>query len=263
MANPFSKGWKYLKASLDQKIDENADPKVQIHQAAEAAKRQHQEITEQAAAIIGNKRQLEMKLDRLLKERDSLQNQAKQAITMADQATAEGNSARATEYTNTAEVLASQLVSVEQQIEELKASHHQAALAAEQAQQKQRESEARLKEQMSQIDQLRAQVDQAKMQEASNEAMGAITATADDSTPTLDGVREKIERRYATALGAQELAEGSMTSRMDEIAAAGRDMQASARLDQICEELRGGPDGADKNAAALEQGTGEGRGEVD
>lgn len=263
MANPFSKGWKYLKASLDQKIDENADPKVQIHQAAEAAKRQHQEITEQAAAIIGNKRQLEMKLDRLLKERDSLQNQAKQAITMADQATAEGNSARATEYTNTAEVLASQLVSVEQQIEELKASHHQAALAAEQAQQKQRESEARLKEQMSQIDQLRAQVDQAKMQEASNEAMGAITATADDSTPTLDGVREKIERRYATALGAQELAEGSMTSRMDEIAAAGRDMQASARLDQICAELRGGPDGADKNAAALEQGTGEGLGEVD
>ena len=30
MANPFSKGWKYLAASLDRAIDENADPKVQI-----------------------------------------------------------------------------------------------------------------------------------------------------------------------------------------------------------------------------------------
>ena len=30
MANPFSKGWKYVMASFDQKIDENADPKVQI-----------------------------------------------------------------------------------------------------------------------------------------------------------------------------------------------------------------------------------------
>src|SRR5699024_10508220 len=33
MANPFSKGWKYLMASFDTKIDENADPKVQIQQA--------------------------------------------------------------------------------------------------------------------------------------------------------------------------------------------------------------------------------------
>ncbi|KQB86960.1 PspA/IM30 family protein [Corynebacterium lowii] len=257
MANPFSKGWNYLKASLDQKIDENADPKVQIHQATEAAKEQHQEITEHAAAIIGNKRQLEMKLDRLLKEQDSLQGQAKQAITMADQASAQGDSTRAAEYTNTAEVFASQLVAVEQQIEELKTSHQQASQAAEQAQQKQRESEARLKEQMAQIDQLRAQVDQAKMQEASNEAIGALSASADDSTPTLDGVREKIERRYANALGAQELAEGSVNSRMDEIAAAGRDMKASARLDQIRAELNAGNTAQDN--AALEQGESEGR----
>ena len=33
MANPFSKGWKYLMQSFDTKIDQNADPKVQIQQA--------------------------------------------------------------------------------------------------------------------------------------------------------------------------------------------------------------------------------------
>ncbi|MGO1827870.1 MAG: PspA/IM30 family protein, partial [Corynebacterium variabile] len=33
MANPFTKGWKYLMALFDSKIEENADPKVQIEQA--------------------------------------------------------------------------------------------------------------------------------------------------------------------------------------------------------------------------------------
>ena len=54
MANPISKGWKYLMASFDNKIDEHADPKVQIKQAAEAAKQQHREISEQASKVIGN-----------------------------------------------------------------------------------------------------------------------------------------------------------------------------------------------------------------
>ena len=63
MANPFTKGWKYLMQSFDTKIDENADPKVQIQQAIAAAKKQHQDITQQAANIIGNRNQLQMKLD--------------------------------------------------------------------------------------------------------------------------------------------------------------------------------------------------------
>ena len=60
MANPFSKGWKYVMQSFDTKIDENADPRVQIQQAVAQAKKNHQEITQHAAAIIGNRNQLEM-----------------------------------------------------------------------------------------------------------------------------------------------------------------------------------------------------------
>lgn len=226
MANPFSKGWKYLMSSLDTKIDENADPLVQIQQATEAAKKQHQEITEQAAKIIGNGHQLEMKLDRLLKEQDKLQDQARQALTLADKAAAQGDAATSTQYTNTAEVLASQLVAVDQEIADTTTAHQQAKQAAEAAQRKQQESEARLKEQLGQIDQLRSQVSQTKMQEASNQALDSLSV-ADDSVPTLDGVREKIERRYATALGAQELTENSVGSRMAEIATAGRDLKLS------------------------------------
>ncbi|MGH3635558.1 MAG: PspA/IM30 family protein, partial [Mycobacterium sp.] len=42
MANPFVKSWKYLMALFNAKIDEHADPKVQIQQAIEEAQRTHQ-----------------------------------------------------------------------------------------------------------------------------------------------------------------------------------------------------------------------------
>ncbi|MGP6174113.1 PspA/IM30 family protein [Corynebacterium sp. A21] len=256
MANPFSKGWKYLTASLDSKIDENADPKVQIQQATEAAKKQHRQITEHAASIIGNKKQLEMKLDRLLKSQGDLQDKTRQALNAADQAAAGGDTEKATQFNNTAEVFATQLVAVEQQVEESKQLHAQAGAAAEQAQQQQKESEMRLKEQLGQIDQLRAQADQAQMQETSAKAMDSMNALQpDDSVPTLDGVREKIERRYADALGAQELTQHSVSDRMAEIQSAGTDMKASARLAEIRAQMAGGNEltaGAAKDSASTE-----------
>ena len=54
MANPFVKAWRYLMALFNSKIDENADPKIQIQQAIEDAQRQHQALSQQAAAVIGN-----------------------------------------------------------------------------------------------------------------------------------------------------------------------------------------------------------------
>ncbi len=251
MPNPLSKGWKYLMASFDSKIDENADPKVQIQQATEAAKRQHQQITEQAASVIGNQKQLEMKLDRLLKSQQEHQEQARTALAAADKAAAEGDTAKAQEYNNTAEIFASQLVAVEQQLEETKQLHAQATQNAEQATRQQIESEARLKEQLSQIDQLRAQADQAAMQETATRAMDSMQELRPDgNVPTLDAVREKIERRYADALGAQELTQHSVGDRMTEIASAGTDMKASARLAEIRASMSG------EAAGELTEGTG-------
>lgn len=248
MANPLSKGWKYLMASFDSKIDENADPKVQIQQATDAAKRQHQQITEQAAAVIGNQKQLEMKLNRLLKSQEDHQNQARTAIQAADKAAAEGDTAKAQELNNTAEIFASQLVAVEQQIEETRQLHAQATTAAEQAQHQQKESEVRLKEQLGQIDELRAQADQAAMQESTTRAMDTMNELRpDDNVPTLDSVREKIERRYADALGAQELTQHSVSDRMAEISQAGNDLRASERLAEIRASLGTGAAAAGAN----------------
>lgn len=249
-------------SSLDSKIDENADPKVQIQQATDAAKRQHQQITEQAASIIGNKKQLEMKLDRLVNSQADLQDKTRQALNAADQAAQEGDSEKSQQFNNTAEVFASQLVAVEQQIEESKQLHAQAEQAAQQAQQQQKESEMRLKEQLGQIDQLRAQADQAKMQETSAKAMDSMNSLKpDDSVPTLDGVREKIEKRYADALGAQELTQHSVSDRMAEIQQSGTDMKASARLAEIRAQLSGGseltPGGAQQSSGELTEGAAE------
>lgn len=255
MANPFSKGWKYLMASFDNKIDENADPKVQIQQAVDAAKQQHNQIMQQASQIIGQQKQLEMKLDRLVKDRDALQDKARQAIQLADKAAQEGDATKAQEFNNTAEVFASQLVSVEQQLEETTALHNQAKAAAEDATQKSKESEMRLKEQLSQIDALRAQADQAQMQETVTQSMDSLNQFGknDDSVPTLDAVREKIERRYADALGAQELTQNSVNDRIAEIQQTGTDMRAAARLEQIRAEA--GLTSGTETAGQLEKGT--------
>ncbi|MGV0399612.1 PspA/IM30 family protein [Corynebacterium segmentosum] len=227
MANPFSKGWKYVMSSLDQKIDENADPKVQIQQAVKAAKEQHQEISDHAAEIIGHKSQLEMQMNRLVKSQQDYQSQTELADSAEDPQ-------KANEYNQAAEVVASQLVAVEQELEDVKQQHAAAEQAAEQAKNQQKQSEARLKEQLAQVSQLEAQADQAAMQEKNAEALDSMNELKpDDSVPSLDSVRSKIEKRYADALGAQELQQATGGDRMSEIQAAGNDMKASARLDAL------------------------------
>src|SRR3954452_15678689 len=117
MANPFVKGWRYMMALFGAKIDEYADPKVQIQQAIEDAQRQHQALVQQAAAVIGNQRQLEMKLSRQMSEVEKLQGMARQALVLADRARASGDEAEAQKYESTGQTLATQLVSGEQSME--------------------------------------------------------------------------------------------------------------------------------------------------
>lgn len=196
-----------------------------------------------------------MKLNRLLADQKDLQQKARNAIEVSDN---EADPVKKQESLNVAEIYATQLVSVEQQIEETKALHSQAVSASEQATRQVKESEARLHEQLGQIDQLSSQVKQTKMQEASTKAMDQITALDPDrDVPSLDQVREKIERRYADALGAQELMHNTMGDRIQEIDAAGADMRASARLEEIRAQMRGQLDAAEQPAKELKSGEGE------
>ncbi|MGW4499594.1 PspA/IM30 family protein [Micromonospora sp. NPDC004336] len=254
MANPFVKGWKYLMALFGAKIDEHADPKVQIQQAIEEAQRQHQALVQQAAAVIGNQRQLEMKLSRQMSEVERLQANARQALVLADQARARGDEAEATRYEQSAQTLATQLVSAEQATEDLKTLHDQALGAAAQARRAVENNSMILQQKLAERTKLLSQLEQAKMQESvarSLESMSALTAPA--NTPSLDEVRDRIEQRYATAMGRAELAGNSVEGRMLEIQKATLDSAGSARLEQIRSSMAGEQLGAKQERPGVEQ----------
>lgn len=82
------------------------------------------------------------------------------------------------------------------------------------------------------------------------------------NTPNLDQVRDKIERRYANALGSAELAKNSVQGRMQEVQQASVQMAGHSRLEQIRASMNGGalPSGGTaaqpaQNAAPAQQPT--------
>ncbi|AEA26769.1 MULTISPECIES: PspA/IM30 family protein [Pseudonocardia] len=242
MANGFTKAWKYLMALFSSKVDEYADPKVQIQQAIEDAQRQHQALSQQAAAVIGNQRQLEMKLNRQLGEIEKLQASARQALVLADQARASGDEQKATQYEQSAQAFATQLVTAEQSVEDLKVLHDQSIGAAQQAKQAVERNSMMLQQKIAERTKLLSQLEQAKMQEQAAASLRQMTElSAPGNTPSLEEVREKIERRYANAIGSAELAQNSVQGRMLEVQQSTVDMAGASRLEQIRASLHGTP----------------------
>ena len=268
MASPFVKGWKYLMALFGARIDEYADPKVQIQQAIEDAQRQHQALVQQAAAVIGNQRQLEMRLSRTLSEVEQVQGSARQALVLADRARAAGDETKAAEYENTAQVFATKLVSSEQAMEDLKTLHDQALGAAAQARRAVENNSMILQQKLAERAKLLSQLEQAKMQETIARSMESVSQlAAPGNTPSLDEVRDKIERRYANALGRAELAQNSVEGRMLEVQKSSLDLAGASRLEQLRASMAGeqlaagtqqpavaaGPKPAEPSAARLEE----------
>jgi phage shock protein A len=234
MANGFVKAWRYVSAWFGAKVDEKADPRIQIQQSIEEAQKQHQALTRQAASVIGNQHQLELKLDRQLGEIEQYQAEARQALVLADKARASGDEAKAAEFEQTAGMIANKLVSAEQSATDLKQLHDQSIGAAQQARQAVSDSEARLQQSLAERTKLLSQLEQAKMQEQVSASLSQMSElAAPTNTPSLEEVREKIERRYATALGESELASTSTQGRIMEVRKATLDMAAQSKLDEI------------------------------
>jgi phage shock protein A len=240
MANPFVRGWKYFLALLSGKLDEHADPRIQIQQAIEEAQHSHQRLTQQAAAVIGNQRQLEMKLARQMSEVEKLQGSARQALVLADQARAAGDEAKAQQYEQTATTFATQLVAAEQSMEDLKSLHDQALGAAEQAKKAVEQNANQLQVKLAERSKLLTQLEQAKMQEQVSASLSSMSElSAPGSTPSLNEVRDKIESRYARALGQAELAQNSVEGRMLEVQQSTLEYAGTSRLEQIRASMAG------------------------
>ena len=240
MANGFAKAWNYVSAWFSSKVDEKADPKIQIQQAIEQAQRQHANLTAQAASVIGQQHQLELQLDRKLAEIETLQQQARQALVLVDQSRAQGDETKASEFEQTAGQIANQLVTAESEATNLKQLHDQSIGAAQQAKRAVEENRQRLQEKLNERTKLLSQLEQAKMQEqvsASLSQMGELTTSG--NTPSLEAVRDKIERRYANALGQAELANDTMAGRMQEVKRATANLAAQSRLAEIRASMSG------------------------
>src|SRR5712691_948006 len=98
--------WRYMTAALTGRFDELADPKVQLEQAIQEAQDQHRRLTEQAASVIANQKQTEMRLNRALEELEKVNGSARQALVMADDAMKKNDAKKAGEYNQAAEAFA-------------------------------------------------------------------------------------------------------------------------------------------------------------
>jgi phage shock protein A len=250
MFKTLKRMWRYLGAKMGASFDEHADPKVQLEQAITEAQDQHRRLKEQAASVIANQKLTEMQLNRSMNELESLNGKARQAVLMADDAVKRGDTAKAADYNKAAESFASRLVSVEKQVESLKTIHLQSAQGADQAKAAVAQNSSLLQQKLAERQKLLSQLDQAKMQEQMNKAMASLSETVGQDVPTFDEVRNKIEARYAKALGSAELEGQTVESRMLEVEQAAVDTEAQARLSQIRSQL-----GLESGTAAAGTGT--------
>jgi phage shock protein A len=236
-ANPFRRWWSYIKAKMNSSLDERADPKVQLEQAISEAQDQHRRLKEQAANVIANQKQTEMQLNRSMSQLESTNAKARQAVLMADDAQKRGDTVKAAEYTKAAESFAAALIQTEKQVDSLKQLSLQSTQAADQAKAAVQQNSTLLQQKLAERQKLLSQLDQAKMQEQMNRAMTSLSEAVGQDVPTLEEVRDKIEARYARALGTAELQGQTVESRMLEVEQASMDVEAQQRLEQIKVQL--------------------------
>ena len=248
MFKVISKWWKYLTAKLTGSFNERADPKVQLEQAITESKSQHVRLKEQAASVIANQKQSEIRLNAKMTELEKLNANARQALIMAADAEKAGDTAKATQYGTAAETIANQLIQIERDVESLKSQVLESAQASDQAKAAVQQNSRLLQEKIAEKSKLMSQLDQAKMQEQMNSAMNQLNETIGADVPTFKEVEEKIQARYAKAKATSELNETSVESRVFEVEQATANVEAQSRLSQLRSEL-----GLDSGAAPAEQ----------
>jgi phage shock protein A len=259
MANVVRRAFRYLSASANRRFDEKADPRVQIDQAIAEGRRQHEALRQQAALVLGNQRQLEMRMARQIENVTMLTDSARSALAFADNARANGDAAKASQYEQTAQAFASELVASESSLDDMRTLHLQAVESSELARRAVDDNTERLRQQLAERARLLTQIEHAAMREQMSKAMESMSdlAPAGD-TPTLAEIREKVEKRYSVAMGRHELASSGVEARMLEVRRASIDAKATNRLAELRAGLAAGQDNAGAPGAG-EVGAGDAR----
>lgn len=237
MWKAIKRWWKYLGTKLGLKFEESADPKVQLEQAINEAREQHRKLTEQAANVIANQKQTQLKLDRAIDEYEKANASARQALLLSDQETRAGNADKAGSFGSAAEAFANKLINLEKQIDDLKKTLLNATEAAEKAKQSVAQNSSALQKKLAEREKLLSQLDQAKMQEQMNKAMTQLSETVGEDVPTFEQVRDKIDKRLAKAQATGDLTGVSVDTKMLEVEQAQASAEAQARLSELRTEL--------------------------
>jgi phage shock protein A len=237
MWNAMKRWWKYRVAKTEKSFNEKADPAVQLEQAIRESQDQHRRLKEQAANVIANQKQAEMRLNRSMDEYEKLTANTRQAVLMADQAAKAGDEKKALEYAGAAESFANRLIMLEGEVEQSKSLALQASQASEQAKSAVAQNSQALQKKLAERQKLLSQLDQAKMQEQMNTAMATLNETVGQDVPTFLEVQDKIEARYAKAKGVAELTEQTVETHMMEIEQAAMNVEAQTRLSEIRAQL--------------------------
>jgi phage shock protein A len=85
-ANVLSRIWGYIKQLFRSTAERVMDPEIEIEQAITEAKRQDQQLRNQAAKVIAHRTQLEMKLEQSAQQVGEARETATQALVRADEA---------------------------------------------------------------------------------------------------------------------------------------------------------------------------------
>ena len=181
---------------------------MQLEQAIGEAHSQHKRLKEQAANVIANQKQSEIRLNKKMEELTKLNGNARQALIMASDAEKAGDADKATQYTHAAETIADRLISVEADVESLKTMVLESTQASDQAKAAVKQNSRLLQEKIAEKSKLMSQLDQAQMQEEMNSAMASLTETVGDDVPTFNEVQEKIEARLREGQGVGRTAGG-------------------------------------------------------
>ena len=237
MFKVVKKWWKYLGAKFNRSFEKNADPAVQLEQALSEAQAQHRRLKEQAANVIANQKQSELRLNSKMAELEKLNANARQALMMASDAQKAGDATKADQYNGAAETIANALIQTEKDVDGLKTMVLESAKASDQAKAAVQQNSRILQQKLADKNKLLSQLEQAKMQEEMNKAMSQLQETVGDDVPTLSQVQEKIEARYIKAKASSELQESSVESRILEVEQATANVEAHSRLSELRSEL--------------------------
>lgn len=237
MWDALKRWWRYLGTKLGMKLEESADPKVQLEQAIKEAREQHRRLIEQATNVIANQKQTQLALDRAIEDYERANGSARQALMLSDQEARAGRADQATRFEGAAEAFANKIVSLEGQVNLLRQQLLDATQAAEKAKTAVATNSSALQQKLADRERLLSQLDQANMQQEMNRAMSQLSQEVGDDVPTFEEVRVKIERRLARAQAASEIGGASVETKMLEVEQAQATADAQARLGQLRAEL--------------------------